>query len=262
MAYLVIQSATVRKGVEDVARYLYHVSPAIKLSIFGEGERQEVCIDLVGVGLPEPAQAVEHNISATFNIIGELIGGPTSAKRVQFRHEQISPTRIYEQHFRCPVEFEAPRNSILFERNLLDNPLPAANQGLRKILDEYLANLAPAQGLTSPAVSLVDQVYRLTEKLLPSGRVCRATIAEKLAVHERSLQRRLQAEGESFESILDKVRQDKVQKLLRHQDLPMSQVAGQLGYSEQSSFNRAFKRWFELTPRQYMQRQGLSGAEN
>jgi AraC-like DNA-binding protein len=70
-----------------------------------------------------------------------------------------------------------------------------------------------------------------------------------MAIHPRTLQRRLEREGESFDRIRDRVRREKAEYYLRRTNAPLSQVAGIIGYSEQSILTRSCRRWFGLPPR-------------
>jgi AraC-like DNA-binding protein len=75
-----------------------------------------------------------------------------------------------------------------------------------------------------------------------------AVIAEHLCTQERTLQRRLAEQGTSFDLLVEAARRDRADRLLVEANRPLSQVARMLGYSEQSSFNRAFGRWFGTSP--------------
>lgn len=252
IAYLVLHSDTIAQGISDVARYLYHLTPAIRLYVHEQSPRPQVGIDLIGVGQPEPPHAVEHNIAATFNIMREFAQGDLAATRIRFRHDQIAPTDVYRELFQCPVDFNAERNSIEIQPEVLALKIQSANSGLRSIVDEYLSTLESSSGNFPIERSWTEKVYILSEKLMHSGRITRQDVARRLAIHERTLQRRLKEEDTSFDCILEQVRRDHIPKLLKPGGPPLSQVAGLLGYSEQSSFIRAFKRWYGVTPSQYL----------
>lgn len=255
IAYLVIHSDTIAQGINDVARYLHHLSPAIRLYIHDHPIHPEVGIDLLGVGRPEPPHAVEHNIAATFNIMREIAQDSMSATRICFRHEPIAPLAAYRNLFQCPVEFNAERNAIETAPEVLSSKIQSADSGLHRLVDDYLSMLEPSFSVPSSNQDWAERVYNLIEKLMHSGRISRQDVARRLALHERTLQRRLKEENTSFEKLLDEVRRDHIRRLLKPGGPPLTQVAGLLGYSEQSSFIRAFKRWYGITPSQYLKRQ-------
>jgi AraC-like DNA-binding protein len=86
-------------------------------------------------------------------------------------------------------------------------------------------------------------LYRAIGTLLMMGMPSGDAVAQQLALHRRTLNRRLKAQGRTFQSVLDAVRFDFARRLLRDTRLPVTAVAATLGYSEASSFARAFRRW-------------------
>ncbi len=94
-------------------------------------------------------------------------------------------------------------------------------------------------------------MIRLINTLLPTGRCSSDTIAAHLSMHKRTLQRRLASENVSYEQLLNEERMKLARQYLMEPNLKLSQIAGLLGYSEQSALNRACRDWFDLTPRAY-----------
>ncbi|MGA9277007.1 helix-turn-helix transcriptional regulator [Ilumatobacter sp.] len=87
-------------------------------------------------------------------------------------------------------------------------------------------------------------------------------MADRLAMHPRTVQRRLTAEGTSFEILVDDVRREIVAHHLRDTDLPLSRLATMAGYSEQSSLTRGCKRWFGATPTRCRRADGFGVARS
>ena len=85
-----------------------------------------------------------------------------------------------------------------------------------------------------------------------AGQFSAEHIAEQLGLPLRTFQRRLSEEQVSFQDLLDSYRQSQAMKMLAHENVTMAEVAYALGYHEQSSFNRAFKRWTGKTPRAWL----------
>jgi len=99
--------------------------------------------------------------------------------------------------------------------------------------------------------SLVNRVRHEVSKVLGDGLPTLSTIASKLGIGPRTLQRRLSATGHSFQGIVDMARKGVAQQLLRETQYSLAEIALQTGFSEQSGFTRAFKRWAGQTPRSY-----------
>lgn len=92
-------------------------------------------------------------------------------------------------------------------------------------------------------------IFRGLVRSLGTARSTCLDVASALALHPRTLQRRLRAEGASFEELLDEVRSDLASRYLEQANLPISQVASLLDYGEQSALTRSCKRWFSRSPR-------------
>ena len=95
------------------------------------------------------------------------------------------------------------------------------------------------------------RVKQLIVQSLPEGEPTRDDIATKMAISSRTLQRRLQDEGQTFHEILDEVRHNLAKRYLGNEKLSLADVAHLLGFSDQSSFTRAAHRWFDTSPSKY-----------
>ena len=121
-----------------------------------------------------------------------------------------------------------------------------ADPETRRIATKYLESTY----LPSTA-ALSERVAELTRRLLPTGQCSADAIADQLALHPRTLQRQLAAEGVRCHDIIDGERRAHAARYLAVPGLHLQQIAGLLGYSEQSALNRSCRRWFGQTPRQY-----------
>lgn len=99
--------------------------------------------------------------------------------------------------------------------------------------------------------ALTNEVQSLLCQLLPCGQCGIETVADRLAMHPRTLQRRLAKEKKRYEEILDVLRQEMATLYLSEAGMQMSEIAGRLGYTEQSTFSRACRRWFGVPPREF-----------
>jgi len=138
----------------------------------------------------------------------------------------------------------------------LDIPIPAANIALalsaEQIAADYLAR--------HTRDDMVAQVRHSLIELLPSGNVSRRKVARRLAVSERTLQRRLSESGETFAGLLDSLRQDLATDYLRQRHHSVNEVAYLLGFAEIASFTRAFRRWTGQPPSVWRETQGIAAT--
>ena len=255
VAFLALSAHDVRSALISVGKFLYHFTPAISLTLReGENLPSYVCLDLVDVNSNDCRQAVEHAVACTLHIVHLLTEGKFKARAVHFRHSKIALEKQYQSAFNCPIVFNQKYDSIELDTDFLDIELSSHNPQLHGLVSNYLSMVEIDSNLTQKTnLSASKQARHLIQKLLPTGQLSRPVIAENMKLHERALHRKLQSEGYTFEALVDEVRITEAKKLLAHDAIPMSQIAGLLGYNEQSSFNRAFKRWFNMTPKQYLQ---------
>ncbi|AKH70211.1 MAG: AraC family transcriptional regulator ligand-binding domain-containing protein [Zhongshania sp.] len=253
VAFLALSAHDVRSALTSVGKFLYHFTPAISLTLReSEDQPSYACLELVNAN--NSRQAVEHAVACTLHIIHLLTEGKFKARAVHFRHSKIGPEKHYQSAFNCPTVFNQKYDSIELDTDFLDIELSSHNPQLHGLVSSYLSMVEIDSNSTSkPNLSTSKQARHLIQKLLPTGQLSRPVIAENMKLHERALHRKLQSEGYTFEALVDEVRITEAKKLLAHDAIPMSQIAGLLGYNEQSSFNRAFKRWFNMTPKQYLQ---------
>lgn len=147
--------------------------------------------------------------------------------------------------------FKQSAVQIRFPARLLDAPIPSADPvSVRLAIDRCEQEIASkaSQQTTS------DMVY--TRLVCKDGRYPDvATMASWLLMSERTLKRRLQEEGSSFQSLLDKVRHHDSLRLLDNPALAIKQVAEAVGYADPANFARAFAKWTGFSPREWRQRQ-------
>jgi AraC-like DNA-binding protein len=101
---------------------------------------------------------------------------------------------------------------------------------------------------------VTHQVRQVLCRLLPQGEPKREAVAQALLLSERTLQRRLQEEGTSYQQLLDDTRRELAEQYLAQPNLPLLEIAYLLGFADPSNFFRAFRRWFDATPGEYRAR--------
>jgi AraC-like DNA-binding protein len=254
VAVIARNAHTLLSGLEMIGRYLYIHSPALKLTL-ARTTRSGLTFnyEVTEPGLNEVGQGYELSMAIVVRII-RLLGGPEARPSViSFMHEQRGPDAAYRAALGCRVRFQQPWCGFEMSRRLADRRIESADPETRRIATKYLeSNYLP------PNTLLSERVTELTRRLLPTGQCSVDAIANQLAMHPRSLQRRLVTEGVRCQDLIDQQRRALAARYLAEPGLPLSQIAGLLGYAEQSALNRSCRRWFGNTPRQY--RAGLPGT--
>lgn len=125
----------------------------------------------------------------------------------------------------------------------LDAPNPSADPALAQLAERYVRTLPHGA-----AGSLLQDVQKAIYLLLPLGEASIGRVAGALGLNERTLQRRLAQEGGEFTRLVNEIRRDLAIRYVTNQRLPLGRVAGLIGYSRQSSFNRWFASEFGVSP--------------
>lgn len=176
-----------------------------------------------------------------------MTGDALRPLEVCFQGPQPADLEPYRQLFQAPLRFGAPRYALLFREADVNMPLPTANEALAQLHDrfagEYLSRFADSR--------VMHRARQILCRLLPQGEPRREAVAQALCLSERTLQRRLQEAGGSFQQLLDDTRRDLAEQYLAQPDLAPLEIAYLLGFADPSNFYRAFKRWFGVTPGEY-----------
>lgn len=153
-------------------------------------------------------------------------------------------SRVYQ----VPVRFAQPYVGFSFEKRWLDLPVVQSSQSLREFLAGAPANLIVRY---RDSGSATDRIRRLLRKRLGEDLPSLEEVGETLALTPQTLRRRLREEGRGFQQIKDEVRRDAAIELLLHTAQPLIEIANRVGFSEASTFHRAFKAWTGVAPGEY-----------
>ena len=187
-------------------------------------------------------QIYDLDLAATLSVMRELCGGRWSPELVLFSHAKPTDVGLYRRFFQAPCRFDSERSALLFPAPVLERRLTDADSGQLRILE--------AQAQARDDFSLVFRLRRTLRTLLVAQAASGDEVARLLSMHRRTLNRRLQAEGTTFQELLDEARFEAACQLLDTARIPITEIAASLGYAETSAFSRAFRRWSGATPAQ------------
>lgn len=174
-------------------------------------------------------------------------GSDLNPSGVTFVHPEPACSERHTAFFRCPVRFEAGHDSITLSFSQADQRLPSGNPHLAEINDQVILHyLERLESLGNEKV--VNRVKAAIIDMLPSGGVSDDMVAPQLNMSVRSLQRRLNSAGTTFQTLLDETRHDLARAYLKDPSVSLTELTFVLGFSQPSAFSRAYKRWTGKPP--------------
>jgi AraC-like DNA-binding protein len=205
--------------------------------------------------IPEHTQACEHAELVTYLAIQHMARGQARVKEIWFKHEPLCDAENYRRYFEAPVYFARPYSGLLLDAEDEQRPIVGRDTKVYSLATRLLDIEFPRQQLP-----LKLRVKRMIYDRLAFRGQLEKMVAEGLAMHPRTLQRRLREDGTSFDSIKDEVRREAAWQYLTQTKLPLTTIAGLLGYSEHSAFCRSCTRWFASSPGALRQRPEYTSA--
>jgi len=188
-------------------------------------------------------QWIEESLVTALRLLRGCLGSTYVPRRISLRHAAISDRATYQRYFGTEVRTEAPVDGVTIDRRDLELVNARRDEEVLSVLTDFLrVDAVPAR---SDVSGLVRCVLR---RSLGTSEISIEAVAEEIGLHKRTLQRRLQETGTTFASLLDEVRADIAKHYVVTGQLPLTRIALLLGFSDQSAFNHAFRRWFQHSP--------------
>jgi AraC-like DNA-binding protein len=247
LGYVMLQLKTVEEAMQASVRYAHLVNQGAQARLRAGAPTSRMGFELSPVLLA--TQHVAETMMASLVLFLRGAVGPSfSPVAVRFPHPSTSRTPALERYFGAPVLHDAAEISTELPNEVLARPLPNADPVLggylRKQADELVERIGAPKAVSR------ECARRIAERL-GSGEPSQTSIAKQMGMSERTLQRRLQAEGTTFNELLDDARRTIAFSYLADRKLAAYEVSFLLGYAEPATFFRAFKRWTGQTPQQY-----------
>lgn len=244
--YLIIHAATIGASIHNICRYTALINTWLTWEIQEQENEFAVCMtSKAGAIWPH---AYEFVFAFVTKRIRQVTTEDWTPMRVCFPFPSPTDSRAHKEYFRTTVQYDAPVGKLVISRNSWNEDLPTSDQQLVSVLDEHARMLLAKRPIPD---DFVGQVRKEIVRELHGGDALRDKIAEKLNMSPRTLQRRLDRQGVIYADLVDEVRAELAKTKLQASDLSLPEIGLLLGFSEQSSFNRAFKRWTGKTPREY-----------
>jgi AraC-like DNA-binding protein len=258
LGYLVLASHTLGEAMLAYQRYerLFYGADLAEVHVDGDQVELRWATTQVTFGQLHDSVAIAALITFLRRQVDHA-PPPTQVTFVNAPPADAAEIAAYEAFFGCPVAFADTHTRVRFPLGYLAIAMPHSDPGLRALLDRQ----AQALLLVLPSADPFDRaLQQVMLKLLPEGTAALPRVARAMHVSTRTLQRRLDARQITWQELLDRTREQLARQYLADRGLTLGDIAHLLGYSEQSAFNRAFRRWTGQTPARVRRTGGLKGA--
>ena len=250
LGYSWIASNTLEEGIHRLVRYQRMISTVFDISCEEQQQGYSIQVNFFPSKMPIVPASMDGVMSSLIKIFKIMSGEEFSPTSVSFQHPMPSgedSKQRFQDYFSSPVIFNAKKNEIIINKEIMEYNLPMANPELTRINDfvvvEYLKQFDKDDVLTQTRAIIIEQ--------LSSGSVHQGEIATILNLSLRNFQRRLKKKGTSFSQLLDDIRTELAIQYLTDSHRQVIEIAFLLGFSSSGSFTRAFKRWTGTTPLKY-----------
>lgn len=190
-----------------------------------------------------------------------LTGKSLPLKRLTLAYPKPAHHFLYNALFDCEILFDQPHTGFVFDTSCLDLPLIRNQREITRLLKtapaEFMQLPSDDNSFTSRTKILILDHFRHAKRFPSFDQT-----AEHLTVSQRTLRRKLKAEGASYQEIKDLIRKDIAIDKLKRENISLDDIAKTLGFSELNAFSRAFKRWTSTSPGRYRERElamGING---
>jgi AraC-like DNA-binding protein len=244
LEYLFLSSPSFGDGLHRALNYQRLLSDASRSEVFEDGERIFLSQPFWGRRLAHLNECVMMGLIKFFSFVTD---GAFEPLEIHFGHQRHADRDEYERVFGCPVKFEMPSVGVYFDARLMALSSAHHEPELLRLHEQ----LASEQVARLEKQDLVAKVNRLIAELLESGHANLEEVAERLGIKARQLRTRLADAGTNFNQLVADYRCKLAKRLLAGTDESIDEIVYLTGFSEPSTFYRAFKRWVGMTPIEY-----------
>lgn len=238
---------SLREAVAQAQRYVHLIGGVGDTRIAEPGEIAELRFETQAP--PSPALEAIF-LAASASLSRWLSDRPDLRWDACFRRERPRDLHHYERIFGGAIRFGEADTKLVFPAWYLDLPVAMANPEIHSLVVAQAEELLAEQGAEP---EFLQAVKTAITRDLATNRVSLASVARALSMSTRTLHRRLEEHGRSFRDVISEVRRARAEAYLRS-PISLAEVAFLLGYSEQSTFQHAFKRWLGVTPGEFRAR--------
>lgn len=249
LSSVMMNCATLESALEKLARYHDLATDFVRLRLNREAGMAHLVWEATDTAIPLDRHYIETVFCGLVFPLRRLTQGQVQPVEICFTHARPADISEHRRIFDCPLRFDCLQNELILHSTDLARPIFQANPQLLRYLEQFtqetLAKLYPPDTWTEKVVDLIRAGLGRGEKPALDG------IAGQLALGPRQLQNKLRQENCTYQALLDRVRKELALQYLHDPHMTVCEIAFLLGFSEQSAFNHAFKRWTGHQPGEY-----------
>jgi len=234
---LMREAETVEEAIRFYSTHISMHADGFVLQLDKRFDSPVIIVELRGRTREASIQAAQFAVAGVIMTIRWLIGSDFQPELVSFSHARPQKADFLNRFLKCPVSYNQILSGMIIAARDLQRPVTTSSPYLRKQALKYLTPAVPRPH------SFEANVGRLIAQMLANGTCSASMIADYLDIDRRTLNRRLEKEGETFSSVLQKVRVDITLRYIVDKDYPVTDLAGLIGFNGLSSFSR----WFHTT---------------
>lgn len=250
--YAAISAPTLAASLDNLVRlFHFHQESSWMRMRKGDGGLIHLEYQIYSSEIVERRQDAELSLGMFANVIRECGGPKWTPVEVHFEHPRPECWTEHEAAFGAPVYFSQPTNALLFRTEMLQREMPGRDLQLMSVMETCLESLGSNRLCDD---GLVERVRTAVRVNLPKGYPSLDRIAHELRVPAASIQRDLAEQGMTYKDAVELTRRSLASAYLDQRQMPLTEIALLLGYSELSAFTRAFTRWTGVSPSVYRKR--------
>ncbi len=259
IGYVGLSSPTLEDALRNVSEFFIYHQHNTLTRLRDKGDHYQFDYKIQHGGILQRRQDAELTLGMILNLIRHVLGKTWAPKQVHFEHTRPEQWQDHSKIFDAPVYFDQPFNSLFFSKQQLKVAMPDRDDQLFSVVLDAMQRLNLHDHAGKDTISDLKSVVR---DAFAQGEPKLEHISAEMQMPLSYLQRELKRNGYSYPSFVDELRCELAVSYLHQHHLSISELAFQLGYSETSAFSRAFKRWFNCSPRQWRHQMGVSGANS
>jgi AraC-like DNA-binding protein len=254
LGYIMSCCNTVGEALKKVGNYLGIIGSVLNIYLEVEGDNATLVYDMRKHYTNRCIkQCINTGLCHIYCIIKNIAKEAVELKEVRVRAEIPEDMSEYNRIFNCPILFNQPKAALVFPLKALDIPIRHSNPDLLMILEHHANSF----------LSKIDDNDHFSRKIsllllqqIQGNKLTIEDVAKKLGMGVRVIQKKLQEEGVTFNELSTNVRQELAKSYLNESRYTIGDITYMLGFSEPSTFCRAFRMWTGMTPGQYRSSEG------